>query len=61
MASSASARARTGEGGRLTTHIDFGLASPRLLVDDRHECMGVADHDLVCYRLRGHPEQATWR
>ena len=38
-------------GGKLTTHIDYGLAAPRLLVDDRHQCMGVADHDMVCYRL----------
>ena len=48
-------------GGRLTSHIDFGLAAPRLLVDSRLQRLGVADHDMVCYRLRGFPEETHLR
>ena len=48
-------------GGLLTTHIDFGLASPRLPVDERRQWMGVADHDLVGYRLQGYPDETVWR
>ena len=47
--------------GQLATHIDFGLASPQLLVEDRTQLLGVADHDLVSYRLRAHPEEDTRR
>ena len=41
--------------GELSTHIDFGVSSPRLLVDARRQWLGVADHDLVCYDLRARP------
>ena len=47
--------------GQLSTHIDFGLASPRLLVEGRVQLLGVADHDLVTYRLRAYPEEDTRR
>ena len=50
-------------GGHLRSHIDFGLASPRLLVEGREQHVGVADHDLVSYQLRAHPGEDTrrWR
>ena len=47
--------------GKLTTHIDYGLASPRLLVDGRTQHLGVADHDLVTYQLRAFPEEDSRR
>ena len=48
-------------GGFLTTHIDFGLASPRLPVEERCQWMGVADHDLIGYKLRGYPDEPVLR
>ena len=47
--------------GKLTTHSDYGLASPRLLVDGRTQHLGVADHDLVTYQLRAFPEEDSRR
>ena len=47
--------------GKLTTHIDYGLASPGLLVDGRTQHLGVADHDLVTYQLRAFPEEDSRR
>ena len=48
-------------GNSFKGHIDFGLASPRLLVEGRVQLLGVADHDLVTYQLRAYLEEDTRR